>query len=299
MLWWKCELEHSWRSAGNTRVSQNTGCPVCAGKKVLAGFNDLATRHVELTKEWHPTLNAGLKPSQVSGGTHTKVWWLCVEGHDFSVSVVQRASKKTGCPICVNQKVLAGFNDLASQWPTLLAEWDYKKNAPVLPEEVVARSEVKRWWTCTEGHSWKTSPGVRIAVGTGCPTCAKRGYSQASSGSFYFIRNTALGARKVGVANQKSTRLESWISLGWELIFRFDSEDGGLVLSLETNILRWIRKDLGYPPHLSQSEIGKLGGWSETFSDDGISNYELTLRIQGEIKRLQAMDEQSQDSRTL
>ena len=288
MLWWKCALEHSWRSSGNSRVSQGSGCPICSGRQVLAGFNDLETRYPELSLEWHPSLNGDFMPNQVSGGTNRKVWWHCGVGHDYAAAVVQRASLKSGCPICANQKALAGYNDLASQWPSLLVEWDYNKNAPINPQDVVARSDKKRWWICSEGHSWKTAPGVRIAVGTGCPTCAKRGYSQASSGSFYFIRNSALGARKVGVANQKSTRLESWISLGWEVIYRFDSDDGGLVLTLETNILRWIRKDLGYPPHLSQFEVGKLGGWSETFSDDGISNYELTLRIQDEIARLRA-----------
>lgn len=290
-LWWRCELEHSWNARGVSRVEQGSGCPFCAGKQVLAGFNDLATRYPDMSLEWHPSLNGDLKPNQVSGGTHRKVWWLCDSGHDYQVSVVQRAAKKSGCPICANQKALAGYNDLASQWPSLLVEWDYIKNAPTNPQDVVARSDKKRWWICSEGHSWKTAPGVRIAVGTGCPTCANRGYSQAASGSFYFIRNSALGARKVGVANQKSTRLESWISLGWEVIYRFDSDDGGLVLSLETNILRWIRKDLGYPPHLSKSEIGKLAGWSETFSDDGISNYELILRVQDELKRLGALAE--------
>jgi hypothetical protein len=291
MLWWKCELEHSWRATGNSRVSQSSGCPICSGRKVLASFNDLETRYPALSLEWHPNLNGDVKPHQVSGGTPRKVWWLCGSGHSYAASVVQRASLKSGCPICSNQKALGGYNDLASQWPSLLAEWDYLKNAPTNPQDVVARSDKKRWWSCSEGHSWKTAPGVRIAKGTGCPTCANRGFSQAASGTFYFIQNTALGSRKVGIANQKSMRLESWRSLGWDVIYRFDSEDGGLVLSLETNILRWIRRDLGYPPHLTQTEMAKLGGWSETFSDDGISNYELILRIQEELIILQALRE--------
>jgi hypothetical protein len=251
----------------------------------------LVTRYPELAEEWHPSLNDGLDPAQVSGGTHRKVWWLCDKGHDFSATVVQRSSRKTGCPICANQKALAGFNDLASQWPSLLDEWDYARNAPVLPEDVVARSEVKRWWICSQGHSWKTSPGVRIGVGTGCPTCAKRGYSQAASGSFYFIQNPALGSRKVGIANQKSSRLDAWISLGWEVIFKFDSDHGSLILELETRVLRWLRKDLGYPPHLSPSEIGKLRGWSETFSDDGVSNYQVIHKIESELENLQSSRE--------
>jgi hypothetical protein len=288
MLWWRCELEHSWKAAGSTRVGLGTGCPVCSGRKVLAGFNDLASRYPRLCEEWHPTLNGGLTPDQVSGGTHRKVWWLCDKGHEYTAAIVNRAVGASNCRICVNQQVLGGFNDLASQWPDLLGEWDFEKNAATPPDTVIAKSEIKYWWLCIEGHSWKVAPGVRIRVGTGCPTCAKRGYSQAESGSFYFIQNPALGARKIGIANQKSTRLDSWVALGWEVIFRFDSDDGVLVMELETNMLRWVRKDLGLPPYLSQSEIGKLRGWSETFSGDGPSNLEIKLKIQDELSRLRS-----------
>lgn len=292
MIWWKCALDHSWRATGNSRVSQGSGCPICSGRLVLAGFNDLETRYPELSLEWHPNLNGDLNPQQVSGGTPRKVWWLCASGHTYESAIVQRVSLKSGCPICSNQKALDGYNDLASQWPSLLVEWDYIKNAPTNPQDVVARSDKKRWWICSEGHSWKTAPGVRIAVGTGCPNCAKRGYSQASSGSFYFIQNSVLGARKVGIANQKSNRLEAWIALGWEVVFRFDSDKGGLILELETKILRWIRKDLGYPPFLSQTEVGKLGGWSETFSDEGLSNLEVLKRIELELESLGSSHEE-------
>ena len=36
--------------------------------------------------------------------------------------------KGTGCPYCAGQKVLEGYNDLATTNPELLEEWDYQKN---------------------------------------------------------------------------------------------------------------------------------------------------------------------------
>ena len=39
------------------------GCPYCAGRKVLPGFNDLAALRPDLAVQWHPTLNKGLRPS--------------------------------------------------------------------------------------------------------------------------------------------------------------------------------------------------------------------------------------------
>jgi hypothetical protein len=39
---WKCDLGHIWNASVNNRA-RGDGCPYCGGKKVLKGFNDLAT----------------------------------------------------------------------------------------------------------------------------------------------------------------------------------------------------------------------------------------------------------------
>ena len=286
MLWWKCPLDHSWRATGNTRVSQNSGCPICSGRFVLSGFNDLQTKFPEVAEEWDSAKNGELRPDSVSSGTHKKCWWKCKLGHSYAASVSNRTSRNSSCPICLNQQVLQGYNDLESTYPEILSEWDFVKNAEFLPSQIVAKSEKKVWWICNLGHSWKTSPGVRISVGTGCPTCAKRGYSQAKSGTFYFIQHVELNARKVGIANQDSQRLDSWVANGWQVLFKFQSDNGQLILNLETNVLRWIRRDLNYPPYLGAQEIGKLRGWSETFTIDGIANLEVISKIESEIKSL-------------
>ena len=42
-------------------------------------------------------------------------------------------------------RVLAGFNDLASRFPEIAAEWS-EKNYPLRPDEVTAFSNKKAWW---------------------------------------------------------------------------------------------------------------------------------------------------------
>ena len=45
-VWWKCEEGHEWSGliANRTRRGKaDPGCPYCSGRKVLAGYNDLAT----------------------------------------------------------------------------------------------------------------------------------------------------------------------------------------------------------------------------------------------------------------
>ena len=55
---------HEWQATVNDR-STGYGCPVCSGNTVLAGYNDLATTHPELAKQWHPTKNGNKTPGNV------------------------------------------------------------------------------------------------------------------------------------------------------------------------------------------------------------------------------------------
>ena len=50
LVWWKCEKGHSWRASIHSRAS-GCGCPVCAGRQILVGENDLATVDPELAQE--------------------------------------------------------------------------------------------------------------------------------------------------------------------------------------------------------------------------------------------------------
>ena len=111
-VWWRCGLGHSWHAAISTRA-WGSDCPYCAGRKVLAGFNDLATRYPELAQTWDPVLNGALTPAMVTPGSHKKVWWRCPENHVWKAVVYSRTSdKRCGCPVCagkVSQKNLGRY----------------------------------------------------------------------------------------------------------------------------------------------------------------------------------------------
>lgn len=66
----------------------------------------------------------------VSVGSHKKVIWKGKCGHEWSATVKSRATNGTGCPYCSHNKILVGFNDLASQRPEIAAEWS-EKNYPL------------------------------------------------------------------------------------------------------------------------------------------------------------------------
>lgn len=96
--WWICAKKHEWSAEIKSRVA-GVGCPYCANKKILQGYNDLATVNPKLAKEWHPTKNGKLKPTDVSPSSGKKVWWQCSYGHEYIAQICNRSTNR-GCPYC-------------------------------------------------------------------------------------------------------------------------------------------------------------------------------------------------------
>jgi hypothetical protein len=277
-IWWQDAKGHEWQATGNARITSNSGCPFCAGTAVTTGENDFETIFPELAKTWHSTKNGALTPDTISSRSERLVWWVCGNGHDFQNTPARRALG-LGCSYCSNQKVLTGYNDIATTHPELSAQWHPTKNLPATPNKTIAGSNKRFWWVCEKGHEWSAIANSRLR-GSGCPSCAQSGYDQSKAGLFYFIENQKLGARKIGITNVdiRTDRLNAWNQRGWRTVKTYRG-DGFTILTLETLVLRWVRKDLGLPPYLGQSEVGGIGGWSETFSGEGPSNFEIIIKI--------------------
>ena len=128
-VWWKGACGHEWQTSVKAR-SNGEKCPICSGAREIAGINDLATLEPLLAKQW--SKKNKIKPTEVSIGSHKKVIWRCKKGHEWEAVVKSRTINKTGCPYCSHNKVLAGFNDLATLLPDIAAEWS-DRNYPLLP----------------------------------------------------------------------------------------------------------------------------------------------------------------------
>lgn len=99
--WWRCQLGHEYEAPISMRVARGSGCPYCAGRRVLPGFNDLESQQPGIAAQWYTVLNGELQPSMVTVGARKKVWWQCEEGHVWKAMIYSRAGpKKCGCPIC-------------------------------------------------------------------------------------------------------------------------------------------------------------------------------------------------------
>ena len=282
-VWWKCELGHRWKTSPSKR-SSGQNCPICIGKKVLSGFNDLVTTNPELAKEWDYTRNLSLTPGDVTAMSNKSIWWCCDSGHSWK-TVISNRSLGRGCPTCGNKKVLEGFNDLLTTHPLIADSWDQEANGDLHPNMVVGGSGQKVWWKCEQGHSWQATVSSRTS-GRGCPGCAIFGYDPNSPGVLYFIENSSLRAKKIGItnANNRGDRIRDWKKSGWNLVSSFEHPHGLIIANLETKLLFWIRKEIGLPQFLGDSEMKRLGGATETFSADGLSNEDVLMKIRLEAE---------------
>lgn len=168
--WWRCLQGHSYEAYIPHRVN-GSGCPYCAGKKVIDGVNDLASQYPEIASEWNTNRNGNITPADVTKASAKKVWWLGKCGHEWEAAISNRTRQGNGCPYCSNQKLLKGFNDLATTDYELSKEWHPTKNGDCTPSDVICAGEKKIWWLGKCGHEWEAKISQR-KNGSNCPYCA-------------------------------------------------------------------------------------------------------------------------------
>jgi len=161
---WRCAKGHTWLASVDSRSgTRKTGCPICAGRQVLAGFNDLATLHPEISAQAY-----GWDPTTVTASSNKKLAWQCSKGHVWTVIVNGRTGQnKNNCSVCENRTILVGYNDLATTHPDIAAQAD-----GLDPTNVVGGDNRKFKWRCDKGHTWTVGLNSRTGGKTGCPICS-------------------------------------------------------------------------------------------------------------------------------
>jgi rubrerythrin len=99
----KCGFEYEAVVSSRNR-NMGTGCPVCSNKRVLKGYNDLATTNPKLAAEWNYDKNNGLTPDKVVAGSGKKVWWRCPKCKNGWEAVIAHRNNGGNCPKCYAKK---------------------------------------------------------------------------------------------------------------------------------------------------------------------------------------------------
>ena len=174
-VWWICTNGHSFDATAANR-SNGKSCPICAGRKVLVGYNDLETwcienNRLDLIEEFDKNKN-DFSMKEITKSCKKEVWWLCPNGHSYSTTLHHRIKMNTGCGVCSHKVFLSGHNDLQSTNPEIAKEFDVEKNG-ITPNQVMAGSNNKKYWfLCPKGHSYSTTL-LNRKKGSNCPICAK------------------------------------------------------------------------------------------------------------------------------
>lgn len=183
-VWWKCDKGHRWTKSIVQQINYNY-CPICKGKQLVEGENDLVTTNPEIVKEWDYENNAPLTPKKITRLFSDKVWWKCsICGHQWKTTIAVRLMG-AGCPKCgYSTKMQATIiknarkkgNDLEHKFPEIAKEWDYEKNNPLTPYDVTYGSNKKVWWICPIcGKSYQAWISDRTGKKkTGCPSCSHK-----------------------------------------------------------------------------------------------------------------------------
>jgi len=140
----------------------------------------LAVQYPELAEEWGEKNTD--KPEDVSPGLTTKRWWKCPKCHrEYQASVYNRTHRHSRCPHCAHKKATPE-TCLATVFPEIASEWDYEKNAPLKPTDVLPGTDKRVWWKCGQGHRWQARIYTRTGPkGTKCPFCQGRAVDEKNS----------------------------------------------------------------------------------------------------------------------
>lgn len=168
-VWWKCKRGHGWKVSINTRNVKKTGCPYCAGRKVIVGENDLLTNYPLITNIWDFEKN-DKNPDEYTCKSNNYAYFKCSEGHGWRAKISNVTVLGRRCPYCANKKIKLGENDLLSQAPEVAKEWNYERNKTG-PDNYFVKSGHKVWWKCINGHEWREIIENRVRKGYKCPLC--------------------------------------------------------------------------------------------------------------------------------
>lgn len=262
-LLFKCPLGHSSRRSpvcARTSLLNPRGCPICAGRVVVAGVNDLVTTHPEIA-----ALADGWDPATITAGSGKRLLFRCPIGHPSRPTMVFNrtgAGRCTGCPICANREILVGYNDLATTHPEVakLADgWD--------PTTVSAGSTQRLLFACPDGHASvlaRVRNRVRDAESLGCPQCATPGYDPGKEGWVYLVRNDVEHLLQIGITGNPRERLLSHKKNGFTEIDILGPMDGFVAQELERDIKFMLKEQI---PNRKPAMIGgsKFDGHTESW----------------------------------
>lgn len=199
------EFESKIFSVVRSVMNGNTGCPVCAGKKIVSGINDLATKYPKAAAMWS-NKNADFA-TKYTMGSNAVASFTCPDcKKEFEAKICKVTNVVYPCPYCRDTKILANHMDLETYLKKNNREDILnciRPDSPYQASEVSYSSNKTLFLNCPEcGNKWVISANYLTAQGISymCGNCNQT-TNFISKPEQYAVRIAMGFARENGVPN--------------------------------------------------------------------------------------------------
>jgi len=259
---WRCEclLCHRYvePTYWNTRNSKSKlmGCAFCVGVKV------------DPAEVKDRMLKAGLKTYGPYIGKDMKWKCKCLVCGDLVFPTWNNIRKgQGGCGRC--RYVKSGKSNSTPEKDAIAR----MLKSQLQPLEQYANTDTPWKSICLKCKNtvYPTLRNIKAGQG-GCAYCRESGLNYSDPAYIYLIFHEEYSSIKIGVSNSdsKPNRIKAHQKQGWSVYRIQNFKNGRAAEEIETQVLRWIRKNKRLPVHLS-SKIMPQGGHSETVSASEIA----------------------------
>lgn len=249
--------------------SNKSGCRMCSarsnGEKRRQRFEPQAVRAM---------LAMQLEPLEPYPGANKKWLSRCLRCNSLTRPTYGNvASGGRGCEVC--RRLSQGVTKKSRFAEAAEARVRAAGYVPLVPYPGM----VTPWkCLCRCGRPTRVSVSVLGEGLHGCRWCAEYGFSMSKPGYTYLLLHDEMGALKVGVASDTSSRVVNFQRHGWIVLGQERFATGFDAVYVEQNMLTWWREDLGLPPYLSE-ELMPLGGFTETVDMDAVPSHIAVARL--------------------
>lgn len=252
--------------------SGNGGCKYCARNYIDA---EIAVERM---------VKKGYQPQEPYLSVHAKwksIHILC--GQIVFPALANIHSGKGGCMNCGSKQ-----SGNATRKSDKLA-LDTMLNAQLEPLESYTNNHSPWKSKCLKCGAIVTPSLKSVSNGSGCINCTPFGINMVNPSYLYLITHKELGSHKIGIGNhkKKNDRLGRFRIYGWETHKVWEIETGKKALKIEKEVFKILRKEMKLPIFLSNEDMPKTQGHSETVDADSISLLQLEEIINKVIKGLQ------------
>lgn len=232
----RCNEGHEWVASVNHLLDQRTGCPGCSKKRAISKItSDESERERQL--QTLPNLHFVKWSDGKYLNRRSKADMQCrVCGHTWSTTVDRLVNTGVGCPLCANKRRSDKKKVCISEITAKLSSIRGMRLVNIV-QGARKNAQGRATMLCdTCLRSWTTSVGTLLNGKSGCPFCAKYGFDRSKPGTLYALRSECGAHIKVGISNvvrRRIRQLQKTTPFSFNLVERFDSDDGGNIARLE------------------------------------------------------------------